>query len=60
MNITSAMPQRYFLDKSGVKGTRMQGLPGQGHRASGKDTPAEQGIVPKDDAGTMAYIPVKR
>jgi hypothetical protein len=54
------MPQRYFLDKSGVKGTRMQGLPGQGHRASGKDTPAEQGIVPKDDAGTMAYIPVKR
>jgi hypothetical protein len=50
MNITSAMPQRYFLDKSGVKGTRMQGLPGQGHSASGKDALAEKGIVPKDAA----------
>jgi hypothetical protein len=50
MNITSAMPQRYFLDKSGAKTTRLQGLPGQGHIAIGQDTLAEKGIVPKDDA----------
>ena len=30
MNITSAMPPRYFLDKSGVRTTRMQGLPSKG------------------------------
>jgi len=48
--ITCAMSQRYFLDKSGVKTTRMQNLPGQGHIAIGKDALAEKGIVPKDAA----------
>jgi len=50
MKITSAMPSRYFLDTSGAKTTRMQGLPGQGHIEIGKNALAEKGIVPKDDA----------
>ena len=42
------MSQRYFLDNSGAKTTRLQGLPG--HIAIGQDTLAEKGIMPKDDA----------
>ena len=50
------MSQRYFLDKSGAKTTRMQGLPGHGHIAIGKDTLAEKGIAPKDDTDVYAQM----
>jgi hypothetical protein len=43
------MAERYFLNKSGVKTTRMQGLPGEGHIDIGKEVLAREGIVPADD-----------
>ena len=48
-SFTVAMPERYFLNKSGVKTTRMQGLPGEGHIDIGREVLAREGIVPADD-----------
>ena len=50
MRITVAMATRYFLDRSGAKTTRMQGLPGEGHYDIGKEVLAGKGIVPGNSA----------
>jgi hypothetical protein len=43
------MPKRYFLDESGARTTRMQGLPGKGHIAIAKEVLPQHGITPTDD-----------
>ena len=43
------MPQRYFLDKSAVKTTRMQGRPGEGHIDIAKEVLPQHGITATDN-----------
>ena len=49
MRITVAMAERYFLNKLGIRTTRMRGLPGEGHIDIGRENLAREGIVPADD-----------
>ena len=43
------MPQRYFLDQSAVKTTRMQGRPGEGHIDIAKEVLPQHGIAATDN-----------
>ena len=43
------MDQRYFLNKQGIKTTRMQGLPGQGHIEIANAILPRHGVVPGND-----------
>ena len=50
------MPDRYFLDATGVTTSRMQGEPGRGHYDIGKAHLAQCGISPQDDADVYAQM----
>lgn len=51
-----AMPQRYFLDKSAVKTTRMQGRPGDGHINIAKEVLPQRGITATDNQDYYAQM----
>jgi hypothetical protein len=48
MKISSPMTDRYYLDRAGVKTTRMQGPPGGGHYDIAREVLGQLGVTAKN------------